>query len=513
MVFRSSRMEDEERLLARMVAVGRVTATTVRLWARTDWSGPVDVELDGGGENRRLRFSPTFRDGADGTFAFTYPDDLPGERPLAPLTRYRFRLAAADGSVIGEGKFETAPARPEDAPDKWSLAFISCHQPFDRKGKVSQRALAMLAAVESSLAEHDAKLVLFIGDQIYSDEPPVHAIVRQDQGPPQPPDGDPQQLRARYHRQYRRFWNLAPLQRIHARHATACIPDDHEIVNNWGSLAEHADPRWQRLRDAALEACYDYQGSRSFLRGDAPLAFDQVIEWGNAALYMMDARSHRWRDGDRGEVIGEDGIRAVEEFLARSAHLDAVFVVVPVPLVHIPDWLTSVSDTANVLDGEVDDRWSHPRNVAARDRLLGVLGAHRHAHPRQRVALLSGDIHAGWATGLYDDPAACHDPNRTALFHQFVSSAVSNEDSSLVGALSKALLRITAPLLGAVGSYLVGPLVGNGEHGENPFGGLNVGLVEIERSGTGGSTIRFKLLSHDEEEWSRPRVVFDSGRL
>jgi hypothetical protein len=292
-------------------------------------------------------------------------------------------------------------------------------------------------------------------------------------------------------------------------------------VNNWGSLAEHLEPRWQALRDAALEACHDYEGSRSFRRPPGPLCFSQAFDWGNAGFFVLDVRAERRQDGDGGQIVGEAQIAALDAFLAARAHLDALFVVVPVPLVHIPDWMTAVGEP--LIEGEVDDRWSQPRFAPSRDRLLERVAAHARRHPRQRIALLSGDIHAGWAIGLRDEPpagagapaadgrAAPPVEEGRPLFYQFVSSAMTNQDSCLAGALSKALIKITGPLLGSVGGFRVGPLCG-AEQGKNPYGGLNVGLVELERR-EGEVTIRFKIVSHEGAGVARPVVVFDSGPL
>ena len=45
--------------------------------------------------------------------------------------------------------------------------------------------------------------------------------------------------------------------------------------------------------------------------------------------------------------------------------------------------------------------------------------------------------------------------------------------------------------------------------GTNPYGGLNLGLVEIERQGD-SSRVRFKLIGQDPNDPTQPVVVFES---
>jgi hypothetical protein len=46
--------------------------------------------------------------------------------------------------------------------------------------------------------------------------------------------------------------------------------------------------------------------------------------------------------------------------------------------------------------------------------------------------------------------------------------------------------------------------------GENPYAGLNVGIVEVERRSATHSAIRFRLIAPDDADPPRPRVAFTS---
>src|SRR5687767_7251655 len=106
-------------LLTTMVAVGRVSPTSVRMWARLDGPSRIHLELDANGDSRRPDpWTPELGEG--GTLAFSYPDEFAEQPPLAPGTAYHFRLVTDTGVLVGEGSFKTPPAQAADAPTRWS---------------------------------------------------------------------------------------------------------------------------------------------------------------------------------------------------------------------------------------------------------------------------------------------------------------------------------------------------------------------------------------------------------
>lgn len=102
----------------RMVAVGRVTPRSVRLWVRLEAPQGLWLDLEGPDGIRRVGpFSPRLLEA--GVAAFTYPDDFPGEAALAPGSRYLFRLITeGPHTKVGSGRFRTSSRTPTDAPDK-----------------------------------------------------------------------------------------------------------------------------------------------------------------------------------------------------------------------------------------------------------------------------------------------------------------------------------------------------------------------------------------------------------
>ena len=141
---------------------------------------------------------------------------------------------------------------------------------------------------------------------------------------------------------------------------------------------------------------------------------------------------------------------------------------------------------------------------------------HLQTHPGQRLVVLSGDIHAGWAVKLIDPKADEQNPAQVPgpPIMQFVSSAVTNGDSWVVGTLSEALLQASKVLSSSIVGLKVENIPGTNGRNANPFGGLNIGIVEVEKSAEGGVSVRFELVSRGKNEASgQPVVVFDSGPL
>jgi len=97
--------------MSNMVSVGITGPRWVRLWMRSDIAGSHDVQILGGSGGARS-VKVVVQDGLeDKTAAVTYPQTNQ-HRPLDPLTRYRYRIVRdADRTVVGEGSFETPPAR------------------------------------------------------------------------------------------------------------------------------------------------------------------------------------------------------------------------------------------------------------------------------------------------------------------------------------------------------------------------------------------------------------------
>lgn len=494
-----------------MVAVGTVTPHSVRLWVRLERSKRMRLLLNDGAkpvcsELFDVALSP------ESTGAFTYPEDFPSAGMLLANTRYTFELQDEVGRLIGAGRFKTPAATAEDAPQSWSLAFVSCHQPFGDDGKLTQQANNMLNAVRKAVATFEPDVILFLGDQIYSDAPKSMSLFVPHDDESSVIEQPADDVRRRYDQRYRQAWHTPAWQALHSCAATACVPDDHDIIDNWGSDVHHNEPQWQKVREAALDAAFSWQGQRSEQIAPGG-SFQQGFRWQNAGIMLLDVRTQRRvsHEARESQIVDPIQMDRLELFLRRSADLPVVFLAISVPVVHLPQWISDMGKMIPVAGTDLDDRWSNPVWVQTRDRLLKILNDHRHAHPHQQIVILSGDIHAGWAVSLGEGPEKVNEGGKPIL--QFVSSAITNGESSIVGALSNALLRACKAMSGEVAGLHLQDVPGSEGALANPFGGLNAGFVQVNRVQE-KTTVRLQLVSHGQGiEAAEPVTVFDSGPL
>ncbi|MBF5045207.1 alkaline phosphatase family protein [Aggregicoccus sp. 17bor-14] len=503
--------------LERAVAVGAVTSTSARLWFRAPSSGPYTLLLRReGGRAQRLALPCAPRPGADGTCAFTLPGDVPGAPALRPDTPYSFELGSA-GERLGEGRFHTAPdAHP---PERLAFGLVSCHQPFDPHGRVREDARAVLRAAQEAYARAGVRFVLWTGDQLYADQPERLSLYAPAYFAPRAPAGRARlqactaaEVRRLYQARYREFWALPELQALQAQFPGYPMLDDHDVVNNWGSDPAHAGPGWRSVRQGALAAYRDYQGSRvgsARASGSLHYAFD----WGPVGLFVLDLRTGRRveREGEEGggRVLAPRQLSALARWLAARASAPALFVVAGVPPVFLPRWAaTLIGRVARTKPNEGADRWSHRHFVRERDALLRLLHAHQRAHPRQRLVLLSGDVHVGSALALRwpDAPPS----------YQLTSSALTNAPRELLGPLVARSAPHVHRLLRVDGGarpvrVRVDPLPGAAARGRNPYGGLNFGLVEVDLREPAQARVSLRLLAAGRG--GAPRAVFESGPL
>jgi alkaline phosphatase D len=499
-----------------MVAVGAVTDTKARLWFRTEVAGEHKVDVIGSDGNVVKTAIVTVPLGnlTDNTTAV----DFDG---LLAAHGYSYRVVrTVDGTPLGTGRFQTFPGNAAQTPEIFSLAFMSCHQPFNTPdGTLSDKSMRMLSLAPMVLEQHDAKFVIMCGDQMYADNPGTYSLfdphytntkIHPGQGCIL--DWPAKDVRRAYQQHYRTYYAMNELRHIYANYPCYPILDDHEIVDDWGSDPAHVTPQWANLRQGALAAYQDYQGSRIPYPGTVPpSSYHYAFDYGRVGIFVLDIRTQR--DSSKGQLYGQAQLDDLKQFLARHSQdtHDVVFVVASVPVVHIPNWLANVG--AAIFGGAIDfpDHWSYSKNVGARDGLLKVLHDHQVANPRQKMALLSGDVHIGVGFAIH------WIGDNKPILYQLTSSAISNRMKKRDVFFSKLgpglVQKIDCAWGGSARASLIGTRGGSlSPPSNNPFGGLNVGIVEVRRR-IDHSTIRFKLVGYEPDKEFASSVMFDSGEL
>lgn len=490
--------------LGDMVAVGATDAVSARIWARADEPGELDVRWqDAGGDSGLAAMKIHESNDCDNTGSVL----LDG---LRPLRQYRFEVTRSDsGRAVGEGRFETSPPDADGTPGRFAVGLMSCHQPFDCDGRVKPEARQMLRATRDCLRSHNAKLVLQVGDQVYSDLPVTRSLFNdsyfREVAPPgraELLDCTPEETRRLYQERYRHFFALPEWKALHAEFACYPILDDHDIVDNWGSDPAHQEPRWRNVIEGARAAYFDYQGSRLYPQGDRlPDNFDFDISYGNTAVRILDMRSNR-RAGEGARVISESQMLGLARFLENHADRKVIFLVISVPPVHLPRSMARVIAKIRQSGEDFSDRWSSGKHVRDRDRLFCILAKHQSRHPEQHIAILSGDIHIGCLHRVAWDGGGA--------FHQMVSSGITHLESPFFRRGSSAIIRTNRRLRAMDGSFDARARLVKGRKGarENPCAHLNLGVIEIRTdSERRAPEVRYHLYGHENGE---PRLLFRS---
>lgn len=236
--------------------IGAVTDTSIKVWGRSDRPAILTVEYKPAGTPwpGTVSAPAPLSDPTD----FTGTIDIAG---LAEGTGYEYRLAL-DGQVQAgsESSFRTLVS---PGPGRFLRFAVGADFEF------GQDPFALLSAVEA----RQPAFALFIGDQIYADEP-----VRADWSV------------AGYARRYRENWGEAFLAPFLSRIPTAMIWDDHDIEDNWQDGTSLPYPY-------ARQAFELYQGTHNpppRVAGELSSAF----EAGDAAFYLLDVRTHRSHSAD-----------------------------------------------------------------------------------------------------------------------------------------------------------------------------------------------------------------------
>lgn len=475
-----------------MLAIGAVTPTTARIWARAAapghyelrWQAEDDASVTG---RQTIALDAPERDGT-GSVAI--------REGLEPNRRYQVALHDGDRKLAA-GRFMTA-ALPDAPPDRYAFALMSCHEPFDADGNLLEAAQACLEAAHQALGNHDVRHIVLGGDQLYSDMPESLSLFNDRHFERVAPPGrasilecSEPEVRRLFQERYRHFWNVPGWRRLLSEFPSYPILDDHEIVDNWGSADAHGSPEWQNFRNGAFKAYCDYQHALvAEPVSTLPDYFDYTVEFGETASYVMDLRSNR-RVGEDARVVAPAQLDGLQAFLQRHQDKQVLFVVLSVPLIHLSRRLSNVLARVTPDGEDFSDRWSSRGHARSRDALIECLRAQQQAIPDQRIVLLSGDIHIGCLHQI-------RWRDRTPNLYQLVSSGVTHDAGTLTQVLSSLIIRANREITmtnGTSATFL--PVRGERGARHNPCGRLNFAIIEMERARPGArAQLRMMLYGH-----------------
>ena len=495
-----------------MVSVGRIGPHHARLWIRAPAPDPVEIrywveDQPDAVESHRVDHQDCA--GRDHTFAVDLPPpDADPDRQLRPLTRYRYeaRYAGKD-DLIGRGRWQTSPGKANPMPEHFALAVLSCNLPFKGDGSASARGAEMLEAAHAAMLDNKVDFTLCVGDQMYTDMPGRLSLFNDDYFRSVAPPGrrriedcTADEVRQLLQHRYRHFWNFEGWRSLHSNFACYPILDDHDLVDNWGSHPHHSAPEWAAFSQGARAAYFDYQHQRvAEVAQPPPEDFDYSIDHGGVGVYVMDLRSQR-RVGEDERTYSNRQEQCFLSWLEANRGRQALFIVLSVPPIHLPRWVARLGRRITPAGEDFSDRWTTAGHLQGRDRLLRHLHAHQRRCPGQRLVILSGDIHIGCVHEI-----RWHDEARPLV--QLISSGITHHVGRFIQEGSKLSIRWKRRLfLDGKEEARIRLLPGTPGHKHNPYGKLNLGIVECRQEGD-AARMRFKLYGH---HGSTPVCVYRS---
>lgn len=432
-------------LLVTAAIVGHTTDTTTRLWVRV-WKPAKYCLLvsehpilrdgkpalsQGGGKPSAVLITDTVTTSLSGDTYFAEIDfstDLTKVfevTSLQPGTQYYYALFTDEPQpnnweIPPDDKLRTFRTRPP-APHKVTFGLYSCHMPYTGSGNVANTQ--MWENFTRELEDYSADFVIGGGDQVYTDGNSRVSIWRWlKKVKKEMPKDDAECvriMRSWYRDIYRGYWGIPQVRRLFERFPNYMIWDDHEIKDGWGSytkkeLANELDSifEWEnsklnlRLANLMFEAAkltyHEYEHSHN---PETPKGvFDYSFGWGQFPFYVLDMRGKRdFNRKTKDKILGADQMHRFMTWLQSPAvqNSPAVFIVSPVPVVHIANFIVNTFDIPLLgLADDFRDEWEHKSNWDERNQILDEVFDLSQASGKQ-IVFLSGDVHVAAAFKLF----------------------------------------------------------------------------------------------------------------
>lgn len=323
---------------------------------------------------------------------------------------YRFKCG---GEVSQTGRTKTLPPAGSNVK-RLTFAFASCQQ-FEHGYFTAYK----------HMAKEDLDLVFHLGDYIYEYGPNEYISptgnVRVHSGPEIISLED---YRIRY-AQYR--------SDVHLRDAHAAFPwvvtwDDHEVENNYANVIPEKGQSVEafiKRRAAAYQAYYEHMPLRkSSLPKGADMRLYRNFSYGDlASFFVLDSRQYRddQANGDTSSpqtpesldpgrtLLGPEQEQWLAEHLSNSETKWNV----------LPQQIFFAERNYGTPTGPLYSMDSWDGYPAARERLMKVVKSHNMTN----LVVLTGDVHASWASNIKEDYA---NPNSRTVGVEFVGTSITS---------------------------------------------------------------------------------------
>ena len=252
---------------------------------------------------------------------------------------------------------------------------------------------------------------------------------------------------------------------------TAMVWDDHEIRDGWGSQGDEAGEipnthdtpkkpglKWMEYFAEARKKAWEFEVSRNPNAGAEQIhridvnaypknkrEMDTAFDWGpRIKVFMMDTRTARetteasiksWSPAEQPLVSGKQFAR-LDDWLKKCGGEPSVFVLgVPVPLTmdRESSWTSrglALLERLGVYRGELSDDiidgWVWRGHTDARKRLISAIKTHAKSCPKDRIVVVSGDVHESGLHALVEKDIGVY-------AYEIISSGVG----TLIGKLTR----------------------------------------------------------------------------
>jgi phosphodiesterase/alkaline phosphatase D-like protein len=472
--------------------VGETEAT---IWVETDRPRRVQVLVDGASSKPE----PTW-----GIHGHHYALVVVTGLQPGTTTPYSVEL---DGISVWPHAGSTLPPsviRTLDGRESLRLAFGSCRRaaPYDEQGlkKFGADALVALANRIMSGAGEPPDALLFVGDQVYADEPSNQMRERlreaHDKNPTSHPDiRDEVQNFEEYTWLYAESWTIPTVRWLLSTVPTCMILDDHDLRDDWNSSwswrQETSQLPWWRdravgglasywvyqhlgnLSPRELEADATYREIREAADDDVRTKALEEFAWnadtnpdfarwsfvrdmGRVRLLVVDSRCSRHLDPDARSMLGEEEWR----WFVRHANatVDHLLIGTTLPFLMLPGihylegwneataqgaWGRAYARVAELARRAVDlEHWpAFRRSFDAMVELIEDVAAR--ADAPASVLILSGDVHCSYVSRTHT-PAL--DASHTKVY-QLVMSPFRNPLEAGIRAVTRLFNTRTAALV------------------------------------------------------------------
>jgi phosphodiesterase/alkaline phosphatase D-like protein len=377
---------------------------------------------------------------------------------LKPNTRYQFGF---HDPWLAEEQVECfVHTLKKDNIDPIKFAVVSCNFPTRVKPEESLWNSLLQRIKEADEGDDRISMLLHTGDEIYADydidkagyeyKGSVHdkcLTLVKEKGLENITQDDIETMKDWCRELYRRVWGEGVQRKVMAMVPNYMVADDHEYINNVSFDPINSDPTTPEhfVIKIQREIYREYQVQ---LREDISQPINHRNTHEGYVLDQLHKHIHwLWLDLRVGSVFSDDKSKPmlgttqwkmVTDWFEQNqnSEVKTLFLVIPVPLFFLSECvcehLLKFSDNITDLK-DLQDQWTTRQHEAEQLELIRLMEQWKKGKPNREVVVLSGDLHCGLNSSLYDKDGKL-------VCRQLTSSGITNEPAPFFATLGMRVL-------------------------------------------------------------------------